>query len=222
MWGDLPARWVEAAPWVPQEKTLVMFCCCRAGPPVAQALAGASCSAGLLGEGEVRGYGPVGRAVRAPRVCLVSCVPRDPPPARTRVGMWPRPFRGTGLRGVGLGLRPPWKLRLGSRLRPLAVPPRCLAAESCSCRWGGNRALWLQGCRPPACNQGLGARAFVLCWQPVWGDRPVSGVWVEVPRTGREGASPGRRDGGCPVSQGATVPRSPRPFALEAVAGGPL
>jgi len=71
VWGDLPARWVEAAPWVPQEKTLVMFCCCRAGPPVAQALAGASCSAGLLGEGEVRGYGPVGRAVRAPRVCLV-------------------------------------------------------------------------------------------------------------------------------------------------------
>ena len=219
MWGDLPARWVEVAPWASKDETLVMFCCCRAGQPVTQALAGASCSAGLLEEGEVWGYRPVGRAVCAPRVCLVSCVLRDPLYSGGNVAP---AFQRRGAVRCGVGLAPSLESGLGSRLRALAVPPRCLAAESCSCRWGGNRALWLQGCCPPACNQGLGARAFVLCWQPVWGDRPASGVWVEVPRTGREGASLGRRDGGRPVSQGASVSRSPRPFSMAAVAGGPL
>lgn len=110
MWGDLPARWVEAAPWVPQEKTLVMFCCCRAGPPVAQALAGASCSAGLLGEGEVRGYGPVGRAVRAPRVCLVSCVLRDPLYSGGNVAP---AFQRHGAARCGLGLAPSLEVEAG-------------------------------------------------------------------------------------------------------------
>ena len=52
LWGDLPARWVEAVPWA--AKDVVMFCC-RAGQPVAQALVGAACSVGLLGDGEVLG-----------------------------------------------------------------------------------------------------------------------------------------------------------------------
>ena len=55
VWGDLPARRVEVAPWVPKDERLVMFCCCRAGQPVAQALAGAACSVGLLGDGEAWG-----------------------------------------------------------------------------------------------------------------------------------------------------------------------
>ena len=189
VWGDLPARWVEVAPWVPKDESLVMFCCCRAGQPVAQALAGASCSAGLLGEGGVWGYRPVGRAVRAPRVCLVSWVLRDPLYSGGNVAL---AFQRHGAARCGVGLAPSLESGLGSRPRHLAVSPRCLAAESRSRRWGGNRALWLQGCCPPACIQGLGVRAFVLGWQPVWCERPVSGVRVKVPLTGREGASLGR------------------------------
>ena len=165
-------------PGLPKNKTLVMFCCCRAGQPVAQALAGASCSAGLLGEGGAWGYRPVGRAVRAPLVCLVSCVLRDPLYSGGNVAP---AFQRHGAARCGVGLAPSLESGLGSRPWHLAVSPRCPAAESRSRRWGGNRALWLQGCCPPACNQGLGARAFVLSWQPVWGDRPVSGVRVKVP-----------------------------------------
>ena len=79
MCGDLPARWVEVGPWAPLNEMLVMFCCCLVGQPVAQALAGASRSPGLLVEGGMWGYRPVGRAARAPRDCLMSCVLRDPP-----------------------------------------------------------------------------------------------------------------------------------------------
>jgi len=52
VWADLPARWVEVAPWAPKD---VLMLCCRAGQPVAQALAGAACSVGLLGDGEAWG-----------------------------------------------------------------------------------------------------------------------------------------------------------------------
>ena len=90
----------------------------------------------------------------------------------------PRPFRGVRLWSCGAGLAPCLESGLGSRARPLSVPPHCLAAESRSRCCGGNRAPWLRGCRQPACNQGVGVGAFVLRWQPVWGDRPVSGVQV--------------------------------------------
>ena len=78
------------------------------------------------------------------------------------------------------------------------------------------------GCRRPACNQGLEVRAFVLCWQHVWGDRLVSGVLVKMPLAGREGASLGLWDLGCPVSQGVAMPLSPRPFAMDAACWGAL
>ena len=98
-------------PGLPKNKTLVMFCCCRAGQPVAQALAGASCSAGLLGEGGVWGYRPVGRAVRAPRVCLVSCVLRDPLYSGGNVAP---AFQRHGAARCGAGLAPSLDLGLAS------------------------------------------------------------------------------------------------------------
>ena len=104
VWGDLPAWWVEVAPWVPKDESLVMFWCCLAGQPVAQALAGASCSAGLLGEGGLWGYRPVGRAVRAPRVCLVSWVLRDPLYSGGNAAL---AFQRHGTARCGVGLRPP-------------------------------------------------------------------------------------------------------------------
>lgn len=104
MWGDLPARWVEVAPWASKDETLVMFCCCRAGQPVTQALAGASCSAGLLEEGEVWGYRPVGRAVCAPPCVLGELRSERPPVLRWECGPGLSEARGREMRGGACAL----------------------------------------------------------------------------------------------------------------------
>ncbi|XP_048805382.1 uncharacterized protein LOC125695231 isoform X2 [Lagopus muta] len=128
----------------------------------------------------------------------------EEPPVLRWVSLAPSFQRRWAVR-CGAGLGPFVDSGLGSRARPLAVLPRCLAAESRSRCCGGNRAPWLRGCRRPACNQGQGVGAFVLWWQPVWGDRPVSGVQVKVPPTGSEGASLSLWDHGCPLP----LPRQP-------------
>ncbi|XP_048805383.1 uncharacterized protein LOC125695232 [Lagopus muta] len=128
----------------------------------------------------------------------------EEPPVLRWVSLAPSFQRRWAVR-CGAGLGPFVDSGLGSRARPLAVLPRCLAAESRSRCCGGNRAPWLRGCRRPACNQGQGVGAFVLWWQPVWGDRPVSGVQVKVPPTGSEGASLSLWDHGCPVSKGLAL-----------------
>ena len=51
-------------------------------------------------------------------------------------------------------------------------------------------------------NVGLWVGAFVLRWQPVWGDRPDSRVWVKVPLTGGEGAPRGLLGPGLPCKSG--------------------
>ena len=98
-------------------------------------------------------------------------------------------FQRHGLRDVRLGLHPPCKWGWDPDRGLWPCHPAAWLLSVVPAAGGENRALWLRGCRRPACNQGLGAGAFVLCWQPVWGDRPVSGVWVKVPQSGREGAS---------------------------------
>ena len=47
-------------------------------------------------------------------------------------------------------------------------------------------------------------------------------VLVKMPLAGREGASLGLWDLGCPVSQGVAMPLSPRPFAMDAAGWGAL
>ena len=98
-------------------------------------------------------------------------------------------FQRHGAERCEVVLAPSLQLGLGSRSRPLAVPPRCLAAECRSCCRGGNRALWLRGCHRPACNQVWVQKPLCSAGSLHGATTPLVGVWVKVPRCGGEGAS---------------------------------
>ncbi|XP_030361092.1 uncharacterized protein LOC115616229 [Strigops habroptila] len=119
----------------------------------------------------------------------------------------PRPFRGSGL-------GPPAP-------RPLAVKLHYLAVESRSCCCEGTAELsGSLGVDLPVIRVRVWEPLRSLRWQPVWGDRPASGVRVMVPLNRREGASEGLGDLGRPVSQ--VLARSPGRFAVQAVAEAPV
>lgn len=120
--------------------------------------------------------------------------------------LWPQPFRGSGL-------DPPVPRLLSVKLHYLAV-------ESRSCCGGGKAELCGSlGVDLPVISFQVWEPLCSLSWQPVWGDRPASGVRVKVPLSRREGASEGPGDEGHPVSQGRA--RSPGRFTVQATARAP-
>ncbi|XP_064532528.1 uncharacterized protein LOC135424859 [Pseudopipra pipra] len=76
------------------------------------------------------------------------------------------------------------------------------------------------GVDPPVSRVRVWEPLRSLSWQPVRGDRPVSGERVRCPPKRREGASVGLWAQGPPCKSGS-VPWCPRPFVVQAAAGAP-
>lgn len=145
----------------------------------------------------------------------------------------PAVIRGAGTCGPGLSEvrgRVVWRGRAcpprtrgwGPGPRPLAVPLHRLAAEKSFLLVWGKAELWGSlGVDLPVIR-GAGLGAFVLRWQPVWGDRPVSGCAVRVPRNRREGASVCLWDQGCPVTRGPASALASRALCGPGSGSSPL
>lgn len=120
-------------------------------------------------------------------------------------------LRPQSFRGSGLDLPVP---------RSLAVKLHYLAVEPRSCCGGGKAELsGSLGVYLPVIRLRVWEPLCSLSWQPVWGDRPASGVRVKVPLSRREGASEALGDQGHPVSQGLAM--SPGRFTVQATARAP-